>query len=138
MIKDGSKVAIDYVLTVDGKIEDSSKGRAPLEYIHGSGQIISGLERALSGLKEGDKKAVLVPAKEAYGEINASAKRTVPRTSIQNVEKLKAGDIVGASSGGNSFRARVSRIDDKEVELDFNHPLAGKQLHFEVEIVSVE
>ncbi|MDR0646565.1 MAG: peptidylprolyl isomerase [Elusimicrobiota bacterium] len=138
MIKDGSKVAIDYVLTVDGEVADSSKGRSPLEYVAGTGQIIAGLEKALLGLKEGDKKSVLVAAKEAYGEVSPSARRTVPKTSIHNAENLKVGDIVGASSGGNSFRARISRIDDKEIELDFNHPLAGKQLHFEVEVVSVK
>ena len=138
MIKEGSKVAIDYTLLVDDSVADSSKGRGPLEYVQGAGQIIAGLEKSLAGLKAGDKKSVDVAAKEAYGEINPSARRAVPRLQIQNSDKLRVGDMVGASSDGHHFRAVVSRIDDKEVELDFNHPLAGKNLHFEVEIISVK
>ncbi|MDR0734970.1 MAG: peptidylprolyl isomerase [Elusimicrobiota bacterium] len=138
MIKDGSKVAMDYTLLVDGAVADSSKGRVPLEYTHGAGQIIAGLEKALSGLKAGDKKSVDVTAREAYGEINPSARRVVPRMQIQNADKLRVGDVVGASSEGHHFRAVIIRIDDKEVELDFNHPLAGKNLHFDVEIISVK
>lgn len=138
MIKDGSTVAIEYTLTVDGQVADTSKGRGPLEYKQGAGQIIVGLEKALSGLKQGDKKTVEVEAKEAYGEVNPEAKRKVPKTAIQNIEKLKIGDVVGASNGTQAFRAVISAIDDNEVELDFNHPLAGKKLTFEVEIVSVK
>lgn len=138
MIKEGSKVAIDYTLTVDGQVADTSKGRGPLEYEQGAGQIIIGLEKALAGLKPGDKKSVDVEAVEAYGEVKAEAKRRVPKTAIQNIDTLKIGDVVGASSGGQSFRAVISAIDDKEVELDFNHPLAGKKLHFEVEVVTIK
>lgn len=138
MIKEGSKVAIHYTLTVDGQIADTSSGREPLEYVQGQGHIIVGLEKALEGAKEGDKKSVDIEAKEAYGEINPEATRRVPKTAIQNIDTLKVGDVVGASNGGHTFRAIVSSIDDKEVELNFNHPLAGKQLHFEVEVVSVK
>lgn len=136
-IKKDSKVAIHYTLTVDGKIADTSKDRGPLEYTQGAGQIIIGLEEALEGLKAGDKKSVDIEAKKAYGEVNPEAKRRVPKSSIANVDTLKIGDIVGASANGHSFRAKISEITDKDVELDFNHPLAGKQLHFDVEIVSV-
>ena len=136
-IKKDSKVAIHYTLTVDGKIADTSKDRGPLEYTQGAGQIIIGLEEALEGLKAGDKKSVDIEAKKAYGEVNPEAKRRVPKEAISNIETLKVGDIVGASANGHSFRAKISEITDKDVELDFNHPLAGKQLHFDVEIVSV-
>ena len=136
-IKKDSKVAIHYTLTVEGQIADSSQGRGPLEYTQGAGQIIIGLEEALEGLKAGDKKSVDIEAKKAYGEVNPQAKRRVPKTAIANNESLKLGDIVGASANGHSFRAKISEITDTEVELDFNHPLAGKQLHFDVEIVSV-
>lgn len=138
MIKDGSKVAIHYTLTVDGKVEDTSSGRGPLEYTQGAGQIIKGLEKALEGLKAGDKKSVDIPAKDAYGEVIAEAKRRIPKTSVNDAAKLKVGDIVGASNGTQSFRAIVSAITENEVELDFNHPLAGKELHFDVEVVSVK
>ena len=138
MIKDGNTVSIDYTLTVDGQVCDTSKGRGPLEYTQGTGQIIPGLEKALIGLKVGDKKSVDIEPKEAYGEINPQARRRIPKTSLQDIEKLKVGDVVGASSGGQSFRAIISEIGATEVELDFNHPLAGKKLHFDVEIVAVK
>ncbi len=136
-IKKDSKVAVHYTLTVDGQIADSSQGRGPLEYTQGAGQIIIGLEEALEGLKAGDKKSVDIEAKKAYGEVNPEAKRRVPKTAISNIDTLKVGDVVGASANGHTFRARISEITDKDVELDFNHPLAGKKLHFDVEIVSV-
>ena len=137
-IKKDSKVAIHYTLTVEGQVADTSKNRGPLEYTQGAGQIIVGLEEALEGLKAGDKKSVDIEAKKAYGEVNPEAKRLVPKTAITNIETLKVGDLVGASANGHTFRARISKITDKEVELDFNHPLAGKTLHFDVEIVSVK
>ena len=136
-IKKDSKVAIHYTLTVEGKVEDTSKNRGPLEYTQGAGQIIIGLEKALEGLKAGDKKSVDIEAKEAYGEVKPEAKRRLPKTAITNIETMKVGDIVGASANGHTFRAKISEITDTEVELDFNHPLAGKKLHFDVEVVSV-
>ena len=136
-IKKDSKVAIHYTLLVEGQVADTSQGRAPLEYTQGAGQLIIGLEEALEGLKAGDKKSVDIEAKKAYGEVNPQAKRRVPKTAITNIENLKVGDMVGASANGHTFRAKISEITDTEVELDFNHPLAGKTLHFDVEIVSV-
>jgi len=138
MIQKNSEVEIDYTLTVNGKVEDSSKGRKPLKYTHGAGQIIIGLERALEGKNAGDRVSVDIPAKDAYGEINPEAIRRMPKTSIQNIEQMKVGDVVGASAGGHTFRAIISEITDTEVVLDFNHPLAGKELHFDVEIISVK
>lgn len=138
MIKKDSKVAIDYTLIVDGKIADTSKGRGPLEYTQGAGQIIVGLERALEGKKAGDKISVDIPAKDAYGEINKEAVRRVLKTAVQNIEQMRIGDIVGASANGHTFRAKIAEITDTEVVLDFNHPLAGKTLHFDVEVISVK
>ena len=138
MIQKNSEVEIDYTLTVDGKVEDSSKGRRPLKYTQGAGQIIVGLERALEGKKTGDKISVDIPAKDAYGEKDPGAVRRVPKNAIQNVEEMKVGDIVGASTKGHNFRAQITEITDTEVVLDFNHPLAGKALHFDVEIISVK
>ncbi|MGB2579356.1 FKBP-type peptidyl-prolyl cis-trans isomerase 2 [Elusimicrobium simillimum] len=137
MIKQGSKVKFDYTLKVDGDVKDTSSGRGPLEYEHGAGQIIKGLEKELEGMKVGDSKVVTVAPAEGYGEVNADAKKTVPAEAITNAKDLKIGDIVGAQAGGQTFQAVVSKISDKEIELDFNHPLAGKELHFEVKIVEI-
>ncbi len=138
MIKNGSKVKFHYTLTVDGAAADTSSGRGPLEYEHGAGHIIKGLESELEGMKVGDKKTVKVAAKDGYGEVREDAKKKVPATAISNASELKVGDAVGASAGGQHFHAIVSKIEKDEIELDFNHPLAGKDLVFDVEIVEVK
>lgn len=138
MIKKGDKVQFDYTLTVDGNIQDTSSGRGPLAYEHGAGHIIRGLEKELEGMKVGDKKTVHVTAAEGYGELNPEAFKKVPASAITNAQELKVGDRVGGSSPtGQHFHAVISKIENGEVELNFNHPLAGKELHFEVEIKKI-
>ena len=138
VIKEGSKVSIKYKLTVDGNVIDSSDGRDPLAYTQGSGQIIPGLEKQLAGLKVGDKKNVVVDAKDGYGEHNPAALQKVQKNAFKDAEKLKVGSVVGGQVGGQDFEAVVVELDDKFVTLDLNHPLAGKTLNFDVEIVSVQ
>ena len=137
MIKEGSKVKFDYTLTVDGKVTDTSAGRGPLEYTHGSGQIIPGLEKELEGMKVGDKKSVTVSPEEGYGKVQEESIRRIPTSAVGGADNLKIGDMVGASNAGHTFRAIVKEITDTEVVLDFNHPLAGKTLHFDVEIKEI-
>ena len=110
MIKEGSKVKFDYTLTVDGNVADTSAGRGPLEYTHGAGHIIPGLEKELLGLKVGDKKTVKVAPEEGYGKVLEEAIRRVPKSSIGGAENLKVGDMVGASNAGHTFRAVVKEI----------------------------
>ncbi|WP_424244308.1 FKBP-type peptidyl-prolyl cis-trans isomerase 2 [Elusimicrobium posterum] len=138
MIKQGSKVKFHYTLKVNGEVRDSSAGRDPLQYEHGAGHIIKGLEKELEGMKVGDKKSVTVKAAEGYGEVNPDAVKSVPREAIANSAEMKVGDIVGAQSGEHSFQAVITKISDNEIELDFNHPLAGKDLNFDVEITDIQ
>ncbi len=137
MINKGAKVKFDYTLTVNGKIEDTSAGRGPLEYTHGAGQIIKGLEEELENMNIGEKKTVTIPAEKAYGPVLEEAIKRVPKTAINNADQLKVGDMVGASNGAHTFRAIIKEIGEKEITLDFNHPLAGKELTFEVEIKEI-
>ena len=137
MIKEGSKVKFDYTLTVDGKVEDTSAGRGPLEYTHGAGHIVPGLENELTGMKVGDKKTVEVSPEEGYGKVLEEAIRRVPKEAIGEADQLKVGDMVRASNADHYFLAVVKEITDKEVVLDFNHPLAGKTLKFDVEIKEI-
>ena len=137
MIKEGSKAKFDYTLTVDGKVADTSSGRGPLEYTHGAGMIIPGLEKELAGRNVGDKKTVTVKPEEGYGLVREDAIKRVPKEAVSNAEELKVGDMVGASNGEHTFRAIVKEIGEKEITLDFNHPLAGKELVFEVEIKEI-
>ena len=138
MINKGAKVKFDYTLTVDGKVQDTSAGRGPLEYTHGAGQIIQGLEEELEQMNIGDKKTVHIKAEKAYGPVLQEAIKRVPKEAIMNADQLKVGDMVGASNGGHTFRAVVKEITAKEITLDFNHPLAGKDLTFDVELKEIK
>ena len=136
-IKNGVVVSLDYTLRLDdGQIVDSSEGDAPLQYLHGYGQIIPGLEKALLGLSVGDSKKVTVPAAEAYGEVNMEAFEIVPRSMFPDDLELEEGLELSLRDveTDEPFDASIAEIRENEVMLDFNHPLAGETLHFEITI----
>lgn len=137
-VQEGSKVSIHYTLTVDGNVVDSSKSGEPLRYVQGEGQIIPGLEKELSGMKKGDKKEVKISPAEGYGERNENAVQKVGKKMFKEASELKVGGVVRGESGGNPFQAVITALEGDEVTLDFNHPLAGKTLHFDVEVMQVE
>lgn len=138
VIKEGSKVSINYVLKVDGNVVDSSKEGGPLTYTQGQSQIIPGLEKQLAGLKAGDKKNISVTPGEGYGEHNPQAIQKVPKKAFKDADALKVGTVVAGVAGDREFQAMVVEIGKEEITLDLNHPLAGKTLDFEVEVVSVQ
>ena len=136
-IKEGMVVSLEYTLRLDDEeIVDSSEGDEPLEYLHGYGQIIPGLEKALAGLTVGDSKTVIVPPTEAYGEINMEAFEIVPRSMFPDDLELEEGLELSLRDAETNepFDASIAEIRETEVMLDFNHPLAGETLHFEVRI----
>ena len=137
MIKKESKVTLNYKLTVDGEVVDSSEGKDPFTYNHGEGEIVPGLEEALEGMKEGEKKSISVPPEKGYGEANPDAMQKVPRAAFQGGGELAVGEMVLGQAGGHEFQAKIVALDDEEVTLDLNHPLAGKTLEFQVEIMAV-
>lgn len=137
MIKEGSQVKLHYKLTVDDKVIDSSHGREPLSYVHGQGQIVPGLEEQLEGMEAGDKKTTSVPSEKAYGQRQQDALRKVARSAFRDAGNLKQGDVVSGQAQGQPFQATVTDVGLEEVTLDLNHPLAGKTLEFEVEILEV-
>ncbi|MDR0291850.1 MAG: peptidylprolyl isomerase [Elusimicrobium sp.] len=138
MIKNGSKVKFDYTLKVDGEVRDTSAGRGPLEYEHGAGHIIKGLEKELENMEPCQQKTVNVKPEDGYGVVNPQAKRTLPLDAVPNIKEFKVGETVTVTGGGQVMHPLISKITDKEIELDFNHPLAGKNLIFDVKIISVE
>lgn len=138
-IADKMDVGMDYTLTVDGKVVDSSEGREPLHYVHGSGQIIPGLEQALTGLKAGDSKEVTVAPEQGYGTADPSAIVEVPKTQLPpNVTPAVGMALRGQTPEGEGFAATIKEIKADSVVLDLNHPLAGKTLHFKVKITDVK
>jgi len=137
-IVDGHVVCMQYTLHVDGEIMDQSEEGEPLEFIQGEGHIIPGLENALYGMTIGDSKNVVVPAGEGYGELDEEAFVEVPREQFPADIPMEAGvDLQVRTQDGETMSARIQHITDDTVRLDFNHPLAGKQLTFEIKIVSV-
>lgn len=137
-VQAGSNVKMHYTLTVDGSVVDSSSGKEPLAFVQGAGQIIPGLDRELLGMKTGDKKHVTVAPADGYGEVSPKAIQKVPSKMLGNIKNLQVGQTLeGAAPNGQKFRARVVEIGKEEVTVDLNHPLAGKTLNFDVEIVDV-
>jgi FKBP-type peptidyl-prolyl cis-trans isomerase SlyD len=139
VVQDGSIVAIEYTLTDDaGKVIDSNVGKEPLTYIQGAGQIVKGLEREMNGLKTGDQKKVEVKPEEGYGPINEKAYQEVPREKVP-VEAQKVGAmLMTKSADGRTMPIRIHEIKEKTVVVDFNHPLAGKTLHFDIKVKDIQ
>jgi peptidylprolyl isomerase len=121
----------------NGSVFDSSEGKEPLEFLYGAGQIIPKLEAELKGMKVGDKKVITIKAADAYGEYDASAVQEVPKESFPKDMKLEVGMQLIAQTAGGPIPIRIAEIKDKTVMVDFNHPLAGKDLTFNVQIVGI-
>ncbi len=137
-ISDNSVVSFHYTLTdKDGNVIDSSQGNAPLTYLHGVGQIVPGLENALVGKAVGDKMDVQVPAAEGYGERHEFMIQQVPREAFQGVDDIQPGMQFTAQTPQGGMTVTVTAVDESTVTVDGNHPLAGQDLFFAVEIVSV-
>lgn len=132
-------VAIDYTLKdKSGKILDTSDGREPLEYLHGAGNIIAGLEKQLEGLEVGDRKNVHVVPAEGYGVADPALVIEVPRKSIDFPGKIEKGMRFHAQdSNGGIVAFTVVEAGEDKIKLDGNHPLAGYDLYFDVEIKAV-
>ena len=137
-VEDGQVVSMEYTLLVDGEVVDTSDGREPLEFIQGTGNIIPGLERELYGMVIGDSKKVSVEAADAYGEVDPDAYADVPRGEFPDEIPVEKGvEIQVRDESNNPMFARIDTFDDESIKLDFNHPLAGKTLNFDIKIVGL-
>ncbi|MDA7852105.1 peptidylprolyl isomerase [Porticoccaceae bacterium] len=138
-ITENSAVSFHYTLTDEqGQEIDSSAGQDPLAYLHGAGNIIPGLEKALEGKSVGDQLNVEVSAEEGYGPVQHELIQDVPRSSFQGVESIEVGMQFEAQTGqGGSVPVTVTAVTDETVTVDGNHPLAGKNLNFDVTIADV-
>ncbi len=137
MIEKDKVVAIEYELKDNETKEvlDSNKGGKALEFLYGRGQIISGLENELGKMKQGDQKEILVKAEEAYGKYNEDAKQTLPREQFAGIELSEGMTLYGQGEDGQTVQVIVKGFDDDNVKVDFNHPLAGKDLLFDVKVI---
>ena len=137
-VADNVVVSMHYTLTVEGEIFDTSEGEEPIVFIQGVGNIIPGLEKALYGLEIGDKKKVHVTPEEGYGEVDPEAIQKVPRDEFPSDIPLEKGvNLEMKDEDGEIFSAVIVEVYSDNVKLDFNDPLAGKHLDFEIEIVEL-
>jgi FKBP-type peptidyl-prolyl cis-trans isomerase SlyD len=129
-------VSIDYTLTVNGEVVDSSQDGGPLTYLHGHGNIVPGLERALTGLSVGESQHVEVGPEEGYGEWDEDGEQMLPREAFPEEVEVGA-TYVAESEDGQPVTLTVVEVEDDGVRVDFNHPLAGETLDFDVTVRGV-
>ncbi len=133
----GDQIKVNYVGSFDnGEVFDTSEGREPLEFTVGGEQVIAGFDRAVVGLKPGESCKVVVAPEDGYGEHVPEMVVTIERQQIPDNDKLVLGSMLEVGmEDGQSLEVQVVELSDETVVLDGNHPLAGKELHFEIELL---
>ena len=131
-------VSMEYTLHVNDEEIDSSKGQEPLQFLAGHGNIISGLEREMMGMKVGESKDVVIQPADAYGEFDEEAFMEVPRGAFPaDISVEEGAELTVRDDAGESRYARIDAVDGDNVTLNFNHPLAGDELHFNVKVIGL-
>lgn len=132
-------IGIEYTLkdAKTGEQLDTNVGQAPLEFVSGKGQIIKGLEDKLVEMSANEEADVLVEPKDAYGEYNVEAVQTLPKEQFAGIELVEGMSLYGSGEHGETIQVVVESFDDKEVTIDYNHPMAGRTLMFTVSILSL-
>ena len=137
-IKDGVVVGIAYVLTVEGVEMDEASTNEPLEYLHGAENIVPGLENALTGKKVGDKFSVTLQPADAYGDYDEENTDTIDRDDFPDSDTIEPGmELLLEDEDGYMIEALVKEVLDDAIVLDFNDPLAGKVVTYDVEVVTL-
>jgi len=137
-VQDGLVVSMDYTLKVDGEVLDSSEDAGPLQFLAGYGNIVPGLESEMIGMKIGESKDVVVKPEDGYGEFDEEAFMDVPRNEFPADMEIEEGvELNVTDEEGQNQYARVESLTGESVRLDFNHPLAGAELHFNVKVVAL-
>lgn len=137
-ISKGKVVNIHYALNdTAGEVLESSEGQAPLKYLHGHGNIIAGLEKALDGKAAGDKLKAVIPPEDGYGIRDETLVKELPLSSFQSQDEVAVGAQFQAETSQGPRLATVTKMDDKNVTVDLNHPLADQTLSFDIDVVDV-
>jgi FKBP-type peptidyl-prolyl cis-trans isomerase 2 len=139
-VKEGDTVKVDYTGKFDdGTVFDSSEGKQPLEFEAGAGRVIKGFDNAVIGMKKDEEKEIKLKPEEAYGESKPELIQKVPKDQFPPEPKPELGMmLLLKSKEGNQFPAKITEISDKEITLDMNHPMAGKNLNFTIKVVDVK
>jgi FKBP-type peptidyl-prolyl cis-trans isomerase 2 len=139
VIEEGRTVSIEYTLKLDdGTVADTNVGGDPLVYTQGNGQILPALEKNLEGMTAEATRSVHLSAAEGYGEVNEELYREVPPEQIPEEARETGQVLYGQGPDGQPFQVRVHEVREETIVLDFNHPLAGQALNFDIRIVAVE
>lgn len=137
-VASGKQVSFEYTLQLeDKKVLESNVGKEPLTYTHGSNEIIPGLEKALEGMTVGETKHVTVKPEEGYGTVDPKSIQEVKKSVIPQEAQKVGAQLQGTAPDGQAVYPRVKEIKADTVVLDFNHPLAGKTLFFDVKVLDV-
>ncbi len=137
-VQKGDRVRVHYTGRLkDGKVFDSSKGREPLEFEVGAGMMIAGFDRAVHGMNVGEQKTVEIPSAEAYGERREEMVIDVPRQQVPAGINPEVGQQLALNNGGQQVPVVIKEVTEEKVVLDANHPLAGEDLIFDIELVEV-
>ncbi|MBD3249649.1 peptidylprolyl isomerase [Candidatus Woesearchaeota archaeon] len=138
-IKKGDKVKVEYTGKLEnGEVFDTSEGKEPLEFEVGSGKIIKGFDDALIGMEKNQEKDISLKPEEAYGEPKEELVKKLPKDKLPQDQDPKPGMMLFMKTpDGKQFPAKIKGVDDKEVTIDLNHPLAGKTLNFNIKVVDV-
>ena len=136
-VKKGDKIKGEYTGTLeDGSTFDTNVGKEPLEFEVGSGQLIKGFDDAVIGLEKGEEKEITLPPADAYGDVNPELSKKVPRSQLPEGPEPQAGMMLAVSlPTGQQIPAKIVAVDEKDVTIDLNHPLAGKTLKFKIKVV---
>ena len=136
--KAGDTVRIHYTGTLqDGSVFDSSEGREPLSFTLGAGEVIPGFDTAVSGMEVGAKRTVTIPAAEAYGPRRDDMILAIPRDQVPPEINPTVGEQLQVGQGNDQFLVTVAEVNEREVVLDGNHPLAGEDLTFALQLVAI-
>jgi len=138
-VENGNYISVQYTgKMADGQVFDTSNGRQPMEVHMGAGQMIPGFEAQLMGMTLNEKKVFTLSPEEGYGQRNDDLMQSVPRSEVPPDMDVTVGMIVGLmNSDGNRVPARIVQLDEEELTIDLNHPLAGESLTFEIEVVGI-
>ncbi len=138
MIEAGKTVKVHYKGTLDdGSVFDSSEGRDPIEFEMGSGALIPGFEAAVAEMEIDETRSVTIPSAEAYGDVNEDMVGEIPRTNLPDDIEPEVGMVLSMQSPDGEMPVRVVAMDEENLTLDANHPLAGQNLTFELTLIKV-
>lgn len=135
----GVQVSLEYTLKLDNQqVYDTNMGKEPLVFIHGDGQIVPGLEMALEGMKVGEQKHIVVPPDQGYGELSTAEATEIPKELIAPDARQVGAQLQGLPRHGQPVLMHVKEIKEDTVVVDFNHPLAGKTLYFDIKVIDIQ